>query len=184
MRPRYATPVQLLLALTVIITCAFIPTKWGSIIYHNRQWLIIGACITGILFIQVLKMLYEVEKKLKAKIKEQAQLLNSALLTNSFNARLLRDFVIPGLIEHNPDESISRLNDCGISINDLKNYGINPEIIASYELFYYIRKAKEQQDLLNAAKKTNGDMVNTPIIKELTSETDNTYTLRPVSSRS
>ena len=184
MRPRYATRVQIVLSLILIVSCIFTPSI-REFIFNNKIWLLVGACITGIVFIQGLKAMYEVEKRLKLKVKQQAQLLNIVLCENTFHTRLLKSAVIPELFEQNPDEFIARLHATGIAISDLKNFGVGEHIIARYELFYYMEKAKEQQDLLNATKKTNGDIANTPIVKDISGEALNTtYPLRPVSTGS
>ncbi|THU35878.1 hypothetical protein FAM09_21020 [Niastella caeni] len=184
MRPQQATLAQIVLVLILILTIALTPAI-REFIFNNKEWLIVVVCITGIVFIQALKTIYSAEKRLKSKIKQQTESLNASVLSGSFNSRLLKDFVIPELFEQNPDACIARLHACGISIHDMKSLQIDQNIIARLELFYYLGKAKEQQDLLNAAKKANGDTVNTPILKEITGETtDNSssYTLRPVSA--
>ena len=182
MKPQQASLLQLILALILIVTCAFTPTI-REFIFNNIQWLIVGVCITGIVFIQALKTIFEVDKQLKAKVKQQTQLLNALAKSNVISARILKDLLIPGLFEQNPDQFLAHLHACGIAINDLKNFGIDQTIIARYELFYYIGKAKEQQDIIYGGKKTNGDIVNTPTLKEITGETETTaYKLRPVTA--
>jgi hypothetical protein len=176
--------VQLVLCLTLIVTCAITPSI-RDFLYNNKSWLLVGACITGIVFIQGLKTIYTVEKRLKLKAKQQAQILNFVLGENAFHTRLLKSVIIPELFEQDPEEFIARLHATGIGISDLKKFGVGEHIIARYELFYYMEKAREQQDLLNTALNTNGDTVSTPIVKELTSEAHNaTYPLRPVSTGS
>jgi hypothetical protein len=182
MRPQQASLAQILLVFILIITLALTPAI-REFIFNNKQWLIVGVCITGIVFLQMLKTLYSVEKRLKTKTKQQSELINTSLLSSSLNARLLKEYVLPELFEQNPDECIARLHACGISINDLKNIHIDQNIIARFELFYYLGKAKEQQELLNATKKTNGDIVNIPTIKEIAGETESGgYKLHPVSA--
>jgi hypothetical protein len=181
MKPYQASLLQVILALIVIVTSAGTPAI-REFIFNNMQWLIVVVCITGIVFIQALKAIFAVDKRLKAKVKQQTHLLNSLAKSNVISARILKDLLMPGLFEQNPDQFIAHLHACGIAISDLKDFGIDQSIIARYELFYYIGKAKEQQDIIYGSKKTNGDIVNTPTLKEITGETDNTaYKLRPVS---
>lgn len=183
MKPQHATLAQTVLVLILIVTCAYTPAI-REFIFNNIQWLIVGICIIGIVFLQALKTIFEVDKQLKAKVKQQTQLLNTLAKSNVTSARILKDLLIPGLFEQNPDQFIAHLHTCGIAISDLKNFGIDQTIIARYELFYYIGKAKEQQEIINGSKKTNGDIVNIPTIKEIAGETESatTYTLRPVSA--
>lgn len=184
MRPSQATRVQIILSLLLIVICAFTPSI-REFIFTHKLLLLVGACITGIVFMQGLKAVYQAERRIKLKARQQAQLLNIVICENDFHTRLLKSAVIPELFEQNPDEFIARLHATGIAIGDLKNFGVGEHIIARYELFYYMEKAKEQQDLLNATKKTNGDTVNTPIVKDITTEAHNaTYPLRPVSTGS
>lgn len=181
MKPYQASLLQLFLALILFVTCAFTPAI-REFIFNNMQWLIVGVCITGIVFLQALKTIFEVEKRVKAKVTQQTHLLNTIAKSNITSSRILKDILIPGLFEQNPDQFIAHLHACGIAIGDLKNFGIDQTIIARYELFYYIGKAKEQQDII-FGKKTNGDIVNTPTLKEITGETETTaYKLHPVTA--
>ena len=186
MRAHYATMVQIVLSLILTATSIFTPTI-RIFLFNHLQWVVIGFCITGILYIQVLKAIYREGKRLKTKIKNQSQLIDTLLISGSIQGRILKEIVIPELFEHNADEFISRLHASGISTGELINYGIDRKIIAHYELYYYIGKAKEQQELLNAHKKANTDepiISNTPLIKEISSgEAESpAYPLRPVSA--
>ena len=186
MRTRYAILVQIVLSLILIATSIVTPTI-RKFLFNHLQWVIIGICIIGILYVQMLKVIYSEGKKLKAKIKNQSQLIDTLLISGSIHGRILKEIVIPELFEHNADEFIARLHASGISTGELINYGIDRKIIAHYELYYYIGKAKEQQELLNAHKKANTDdpiISNTPVIKEISSGEAETpaYPLRPVSA--
>lgn len=164
MRTHRATLVQIILALILFITAAFTPAI-RQFIFNHTQWMIIGVCITGIFYLQTLKITDAGERRLKSKIKQQSQIIDGLLMSNSIQAKLLKDIALPELFEMHADEFTARLYASGITITELMNYGIDPNIIAHYELYYYIGKAKEQQELLNAPKKTNGDIINTPILK-------------------
>ena len=181
MRTHHATLMQLILALILITTTAFTPAI-REFIFNHLKWMIIGICITGILYIQTLKIIYAGEKRLRNKIKHQSQIIDGLLISGSINAKLLKNIAIPELFERHSDEFIARLHASGITISELMNYGIDPTIIARYELFYYIGKAKEQQELLNVGKKTNGDIINTPILKEVNETTNSTYSLHAVNT--
>lgn len=182
MRTHRATVVQIVVSLILIITSVFTPAI-RLLLFNHVQWIVIAMCVTGILYLQTLKIIYAGEKKLKAKIKHQSQLIDGLLHSNALNAGILKDIAIPELFKQNADEFIARLHASGISITELVNFGIDRNIIAHYELFYYIGKAREQQELLTNAKKLNGDTTigNTPIIKEI-SEPDNATYLRTVSA--
>lgn len=186
MRTHFAILVQIILSLVLIVTSIFTPSI-RIFLFNHLQWVIIGMCITGILYVQVLKSIYKEGKRLKTKIKNQSQLIDTLLISGSIHGRILKDIAIPELFEHNPDEFISRLHALGFGTSELINLGIDRKIIAHYELYYYIGKAKEQQELLNAHKKANIDepvINNTPIIKEITSGDAEslTHPLRSVSN--
>ena len=141
---------------------------------------------------QTLKIINTGEKKLKGKMKHQAQLIDNLLLANSINARLLKEIAIPELFEHHTDEIISRMHASGLSLTELINFGIDRNIIAHYELVYYIGKAKEQQELLSAPKLLNEDVLNSQVSLKHTSQSisntkeindeEHSYSLRPVSA--
>ena len=185
MRTHYATLVQIVLSLIFIVTSIATPSI-RIFLFNHLQWVLIGICICGILYLQVLKVIYSEGRRLKTKIKNQSQLIDTLLMSGSIHGRILKDIVIPELFEHNADEFISRLHASGISTGELVNYGIDRKIIAHYELYYYIGKAKEQQELLNAHMKANTDepiITSTPVIKEISGgEAESTTYLRPVSA--
>jgi hypothetical protein len=186
MRTHYANLVQIVLSL-ILVAAAIVTPTIRIFLFNHLQWVIIGICITGILYVQVLKVIYGEGKRLKAKIKNQSQLIDTLLISGSLQGRILKDIVIPEMFERNADEFISKLHESGISTAELINFGIDRKIIAHYELYYYIGKAKEQQELLNAHKKANTDepmISNAPVIKEITGgEAESaTYPLRTVSA--
>jgi hypothetical protein len=164
MRTHHATLMQIILALILFTTAAFTPAI-RQFIFNHTHWLIIGVCSAGIFYLQTLKIARAGERRLKSKLKQQTQLIDNLLLSNAIQAKLLKDIALPELFDMHADEFTARLHASGITVSELMKYGIDPNIIAHYELYYYIGKAKEQQELLTAPKKTNGDMINTPILK-------------------
>jgi|GEM_PF-6259889 hypothetical protein len=164
MRTHHATLVQIILALILFVTAFFTPAI-RQFIFNHTHWMIIGVCIAGIFYLQTLKITSAGERRLKSKIKHQSQIIDNLLVSNSIQAKLLKDIALPELFERHADEFTARLYASGVTITELMNYGIDPNIIAHYELYYYIGKAKEQQELLSTSKKTNGDIINTPILK-------------------
>ena len=186
MRMHFATVVQIILSLILIVTSIFTPAI-RIFLFNHLQWVIIGICITGILYVQMLKAIYREGKRLRTKIRNQTQLIDTLLISSSIHGRILKHIAIPELFEQNADGFISRLHASGIGTSELINFGVDRNIIAHYELYYYIGKAKEQQEVLNTHKKVNTDepvISNTPIIKEITSgePESSIHTLRPVSN--
>jgi hypothetical protein len=142
MRTHFANVVQIILSLVLIVTSIFTPSI-RIFLFNHLQWVIIGICITGILYVQILKAIYREGKRLRAKIRNQTQLIDTLLISSSIHGRILKDIAIPELFEQNADEFTSRLHASGISTRELVNLGIDRNIIAHYELYYYIGKAKE-----------------------------------------
>ncbi|MFT3823189.1 MAG: hypothetical protein QM731_04680 [Chitinophagaceae bacterium] len=148
MKVNYAIILQLVLA------CAFL--FFSVDLLHVRKFTfgdlrpaIASVCLVGILYIQMLKILKDKEKKIKEKLKLQSQLINSLILKNSMNTRLVRDIAIPRLFEQSADELVNQLHDSGLTIPELSNYGFDKNIISQYELLYYLNKVKEKKDLLD-----------------------------------
>src|SRR5438105_5432000 len=98
MKTAYATLVQIILAVILLFTSVLTPDI-RQFVFNHLQFVVIGICITGILYVQTLKTINTKEKKLKGKIKYQSQLIENLLLANSINVRVLKDIAIPQLFE-------------------------------------------------------------------------------------
>ncbi len=148
MKINYAIVLQLVLASAFIFLSVDL-LQIRKFTFSDIRSSVASVCLVGILYIQMLKVLKDKEKKIKEKLKLQSQLINSLILKNSMNTRLVRDIAIPRLFEQNADDFVNQLHESGLTIPELSNYGFDKNIISQYELLYYLNKVKEKKDLLD-----------------------------------